>query len=270
VADEFIGKTGPCASCGSTITVPIPDAPRKAVAKPGSSSTMVVAAVAVLGGVAALCICGGILVSLLLPAVQAAREAARRMECGNNLKRIALAMHNYHDAYRAFPPAYTVDAQGNRLHSWRTLLLPFLEQESLYNQIDLNSPWDSPQNRLLADTPLAVFRCPSDPSQSLSYMVIVGEGTVFEGSNGTSIAEITDGTFNTVLFVEVMAQNSWMEPVDLQLDGLSMSINSGAGGIQSAHPGGVHVAMADGSVQYWSDAQAGPALRSVLTKAAGD
>ena len=87
-----------------------------------------------------LCVCAG----LLLPAVQAAREAARRMSCSNNIKQIGLAMQNYHTAYGTLPPAYTVDAQGRPLHSWRTLILPFIEQQALYGEIDLSKPWNDP------------------------------------------------------------------------------------------------------------------------------
>ena len=90
---------------------------------------LVVVLIAVIGSVTV----GGVLVALLLPAVQAARESARRMQCSNNLKQVALAMHNYHDTYQSFPPAYTVDADGNKLHSWRTLLLPYIEQAALYD-----------------------------------------------------------------------------------------------------------------------------------------
>jgi hypothetical protein len=72
----------------------------------------------------------GVLVALLLPAVQAARDAARRAQGTNNLKQLALAMHNYHDTYRAFPAAYNTDAEGRPLLSWRVHLLPFLEQQA--------------------------------------------------------------------------------------------------------------------------------------------
>ncbi len=74
-------------------------------------------------------VCSGILAGLLLPAVQAAREAARRVQCSNNLKQIGLALHNYNAAYKSLPPPYTVDANGQKLHSWRTLILPFIEQK---------------------------------------------------------------------------------------------------------------------------------------------
>ena len=106
---------------------------------------MLVVLFAVLGG-GLLLVCGGILLALLLPAVQAAREASRRMECSNNLKQISLAMHSYHDVYGSLPPAYTIDEEGRRLHSWRTLLLPYLEAGQIYEQLDLSQPWDSLDN----------------------------------------------------------------------------------------------------------------------------
>ena len=80
---------------------------------------------------------GLVAVALLLPSVRRAREPARRSQCKNNLKQIWLALHNYHDEYQAFPPAYTVDAEGQPLHSWRTLILPYMDQKPLYDKLDL-------------------------------------------------------------------------------------------------------------------------------------
>jgi type II secretory pathway pseudopilin PulG len=88
-----------------------------------------------------------ILIALLLPMRRSAGEASRRSMCSNNLKQIGIALHNYADEYGAFPPAYTVDAEGKPLHSWRTLILPFIEQGPLYEKIDLSKPWDDPANK---------------------------------------------------------------------------------------------------------------------------
>ncbi|HSG73025.1 MAG TPA: DUF1559 domain-containing protein, partial [Planctomycetaceae bacterium] len=87
-----------------------------------------------------------VLIALLMPVTRNAGPAARRWACKNNLKQIGLALHNYHDSFGTFPPAYTVDADGKPLHSWRTLILPFVEQQSLYDSIDLTKPWDDPAN----------------------------------------------------------------------------------------------------------------------------
>ncbi|MEZ6081865.1 MAG: DUF1559 domain-containing protein [Pirellulaceae bacterium] len=100
-----------------------------------------------------------LLIGLLLPATRAARPAAYRMQCSNNLKQIALALRNYETSYHAFPPAATFDSSGNPLHSWRTLILPFLEQNALYDSIDLSKPWDDPANAKAYASSVPVYHC---------------------------------------------------------------------------------------------------------------
>jgi hypothetical protein len=90
-----------------------------------------------------------VLIAFLLPAVRSARGAAYRSHCSSNLKQIALALHNYHDTFGAFPPAYVADESGKPMHSWRVLILPFLESSPLYDKYRFDEPWDGPNNRQL-------------------------------------------------------------------------------------------------------------------------
>ncbi len=264
VGEQFAGQTGPCKSCGQKVTVPVPAG---MVPAPTTSSSGNVIIVVVLISVMGLFVCGGVMVALLLPAVQAAREAARRMQCSNNLKQLALAMHNYHDTYKSFPPAYTVDDQGKPLHSWRTLLLPFLESSPLYAQIDLNEPWNSPKNQAFNQMVIPTFRCPSEPNPAVcSYVVIVGPKAVFQGSTPVSMPSITDGLSNTILIVEVRGNaHSWMEPVDLDATKMQYLINGGPNDPGSSHPGGVMVSLADGSVQFINQSVDKTLLQSLIT-----
>jgi len=126
-----------------------------------------------------------ILIALLLPAVQQAREAARRTQCRNNLKQIGLALHNYHDTHRSFPPGYIgVDPAGvaaEHSHAglsgvgWGTMILPFVDQAPLYNQFNPNVSIIDASNATLLATNLTVYRCPSDPQPD--SWDIVEEGT---------------------------------------------------------------------------------------------
>src|SRR5262249_20989159 len=111
-----------------------------------------------------------VLIGLLLPAVQKVRDAAARTQCANNLKQIGLAMHNHHDTYGYFPPGYPIDLnQGIVLGPWGVSLLPYLEQQNVYQQYDLKQNFFAAQNQTAGQTPLTVFQCPASPGHGKIY-----------------------------------------------------------------------------------------------------
>jgi prepilin-type processing-associated H-X9-DG protein len=205
-----------------------------------------------------------VVIALLLPAVQAAREAARRSQCVNNLKQIGLAMHNYNSTYDVFPPAMTTDPDGKPLLSWRVLLLPYLEDQALYRQFKLDEPWDSPNNKpLLAKMP-TVYACPSLPtagSDTSIYQVLIGPGTLFEDSKGVSIKDVTDGTSNTLLVVESKAPVPWSQP-----SGLMYTPKAPVKGLGSFHAGGFNALFADGSVKFLKYSVSPATLDALITR----
>ncbi|MAV34344.1 MAG: hypothetical protein CMJ59_02705 [Planctomycetaceae bacterium] len=262
VADNYAGQTGPCQACGQTITIP----PRQVAAaeqgvpsaglRPsGAGMGIGLIVMVVMGGLMVVLVVGAIAVALLLPAVSTAREAARRAQCMNQLKQISLAFHNYHDTYGTLPPAYIEDADGRPMHSWRVLILPFLEQQAIYDDYRFDEPWDSPHNSQVTAQPVPIYSCPSSNGSpgntQTSYMLITGKETLFEGQQATSFGKITDGTANTILAVEVQGQGvHWASPIDLDVERVTSLLGSGSGGIDSPHPNGANVAMADGSVRH--------------------
>lgn len=271
VADQYAGQSGPCASCGRTIMIPAKPEGVPGYPPPTSSSRGTTTLVAVLcGAVIMFLVCGGILAALLLPAVQAAREAARRSQCTNNLKMIGLGMHNYLSQHRSFPPAYLPDQDGKPMHSWRVLLLPYLEEEPLYKQYRFDEPWDGPNNRALTDLMPKVYQCPSDPSpnaaKTTNYVVITGVGTVFEGAEAMSIRDITDGTSNTFLVVEVPGTSvNWLEPKDTTIEGINQMLQNAANG-SGGHPGGFNALFCDGSVRFISFTMDPETLKCLIQK----
>lgn len=166
----------------------------------------------------------GVLVALLLPAVQAAREAARRTQCQNHLKQIGLALHNYNDSHAAFPPSRTTTAPTR---GWVVAVLPYFEQQTLQNTYRMDLNWDHALNRPAVSTPLKVVICPSVPSRNRADAngavsdywalrrvspLLVGlglfpppvdpKGLMDNDNKSTRVAEVTDGISNTMAVAE--------------------------------------------------------------------
>jgi hypothetical protein len=155
--------------------------------------------------------------------LQAAREKAVRAQTTNQLKQLALALANFESAYGSLPPSASYDRTGKPLLSWRVFMLPFLEQKELYDQFRLDQPWDSEHNRpLIAKLPYPFAPRSSELREQgkTTFLVPVGEGTIYWGKTGTSLREITDGTSKTISIVEVAPQHAviWTKPDDWQVD----------------------------------------------------
>lgn len=156
-----------------------------------------------------------IAVVMLLPMFARSRVIGQQYQCKQNLDRLMTAMHAYNDDHGHFPPAFTTDEDGRRLHSWRTLLLPYLDQKSLYQSIDLRKPWDDPANALARGVTLKVFVCPAaelEPGLT-TYKGLVGPTAFFpdDGSTRTTDNMVTS---KTLAIVEVSPERAvhWMDP----------------------------------------------------------
>ncbi|MDB5313217.1 MAG: prepilin-type cleavage/methylation protein [Gemmataceae bacterium] len=188
-----------------------------------------------------------ILIGLLLPAVQKVREAAARAKCSNNLKQLGLAFHNYANSNNdKFPPAYIFTTSPSNAHAWGVYLLPYIEQDNLFKQYNLNVPFVAGGNAAVIATPVKTFVCPSNPDQNKVYTcpaplagafglpqfqaaasdyhiltgvmgslwtVVVDNNPggsrdgVLSANQQNGILSITDGTSNTILLTEIAGKN---------------------------------------------------------------
>lgn len=221
----------------------------------------------------------GVLVLLLLPAIQSTPDGhSRRSACVNNLKQFGIALHNYHDEYKSFPPAFIADAEGKPMHSWRVLLLPFFEEaglKELYRRYDFSEPWNGPSNSQLADKMPSVYRCPSAEKfdNEPSYLAVVGPETSWPNDKTMSLKKFRDGTSRTIALVECVNSGiNWLEPRDLTFEQAIRGINpKGAKpSISSTHANGVNVLFVDGAVHYLSDDLPADVLRGLLTGNGGE
>lgn len=216
----------------------------------------------------------GTLVGLLLPAVQSARQAAQRMQGSNNLKQLALAMHNYESAYRTLPATAILErGTGKPLLSWRVAVLPFIEQAALYNQFHLDEPWDSEHNIKLLERMPETFASKGKklkPGYTV-YVAPVNDETLLRKDELSKFASITDGTSNTIMLVEAGEEAAvpWTKPDDLDVDFENMrdlftKLRS------NSTPGVFQACLGDGSVRAMSTSIDMNMLRALLTRAGGE
>jgi hypothetical protein len=224
----------------------------------------------VLIAIGVICLIGGLLL------VGIVREHRRSMTCWHKLTDIAMALVSYRATCGHYPPSYVADKSGKPMHSWRVLILPFMDQDQLYKAYDFTQPWDAPQNKkLLTERPLEYF-CDNDPganrasSTETSYLAVVGPNTAWTGATAMS---------NSIVVVEVNNSNiQWTEPKDFSLDSIEGDDCAlGSPSLSSSHGRdedfffvydrscGVNMAMANGGVGFLRTAHLSTdSLRKIL------
>ena len=242
-----------------------------------------IAGIVALCTVPVLCCVGMVLVSLLLPAVQQAREAARRAQSQNNLKQIGLAAHNFHSTYGAFPPHVAPDGANlaraddpdNPRTAWMTAMLPFMDQAALYGRVDPSLAYDDPAAAGVYGTVVPAYLSPSAPAPTAGpgpapahyagNELVLGEGRT------ARFRDLKDGTSNTILAAEVNARTgapaAWGDPDNLRTTTAGLNTAKGFGG---NHPGIVLVLMADGSVRTVGETIAPGTLDALGTPDGGE
>jgi hypothetical protein len=207
----------------------------------------------------------------LKPLLAKAAEAAARNGFTNRLQQLAAASHSYLDANRTFPPAATHDNKGNALLSWRVYLLPYLGEDKLFKEFHLDEPWDSDNNKKLIARMPGVFRSAADPKLTAdgktTFLAPVGDATMFPVGRGVRIAEVTDGTANTILYVHADDDYAvvWTKPDDLIYDPKAPEK-----GLFGRFPGGALAVFADGSVHFLSKNISKETLRALFTRSGGE
>jgi hypothetical protein len=202
--------------------------------------------------------------------LSAALEADSRSRGSANMEKVLAAMLAYEEKNRHFPPFASHDGKGRPLLSWRVHLLPHLGETELYRQFRLDERWDSPHNRkLLAKMP-AVYRPANDrlaAAGRTTLLVPLGQGTMFPGPKGVRVAEVTDGTANTILVVDAADEQAveWTRPGDW-----SFVAKTPRKGLATRYGGEILVGMVDGTVRFLPATMDDATLKALFTRNGGE
>ena len=165
---------------------------------------------------------GGVAVGMMLPAVQQVRAAARRATTMNNMRQLMLALHNYADVNKRFPASYSVDKNGKPLLSWRVHILPYLEENELYEKFHLDEPWDSEHNKTLIGQMPEFFVNPQATVSSgkTTFLAVTGPESAFPANKRRTFADFRDGTVNSIGIIDVNSKIAvtWTAPKDFDPD----------------------------------------------------
>lgn len=278
IPQSFVGQSGPCHSCGKTVEIRPPARDEVTDLSPSKSSMGVMIALT-LGVLAMIIAAAGGTLLVSSSGLRNNNQTQRLSRSKANMQQIVVALQAYHGANGSFPPPYSVDANGNPLHSWRVLLLPYLGQEGaqIYGELKLEEPWDSEHNLTVAAAMPQIYRSPAEPtnvySNVSSYFVVVGPQTMFPGpgkSAGTNDA--VDPPSETLLVVESTPKNRiWTEPVEFDVSRMRFELNTFAGSdISGPHPGGVVVGLADGSAYFLPEDTPPESFEAMTTRSGSD
>jgi hypothetical protein len=188
---------------------------------------------------------------------------------------IALALRNYHDDYGCFPPAYIVDESGQAIHSWRVLRLPYLDEETLFQEYRFDQSWNGPNNFRLAGRMPAVYRCPGHGRHApeagecvTNYLAVVDSQAVFRGESATRLSDVGGEPFQTLLLIDMNRRSvHWMAPDDITADDFVAQFS---GDTVFNHPEGTMVAFVDASTSFLPQTTDHQKIRVLLTCAAAD
>ncbi|MEI6540007.1 MAG: DUF1559 domain-containing protein [Planctomycetota bacterium] len=206
-----------------------------------------------------------VILVLFLPAMRNSGGPSHRMDCRNNLKNIALALHNYAAKnHGVLPPTYTVDSAGKPLHSWRTLILPYIDYEDLYKNVDLSKSWNDPANAEVFKAYVKVYHCPSSETAEnyTTYLAIVAPNGCFRPTEPNVLA-MTDSAAEKLMVIEMAASQAvpWMSPLDADEQ---MVLEIGVK-TASAHLGSTNVAFVDGSVSALDNSSSAIERRAMIS-----
>ena len=214
--------------------------------------------------------------ALLLPAVSQARQAARRTQSKNNLKQIAIAMHNYHDVFNQFPPGGIYTSKQEPYNAWMTSLLPYIDQAAVYNTIDFDQPWTSPKNQPAFKIVIPHYLNPNVGPENATVSGFgaahyAGNSQLLLNNGSVKIREITDGTSNTIMAGEVGGSfMAWGDPENRRDPANGFGTAPNQFGVAGPGIGGVQMCLTDGSVRFVSENIDPQVLKALATPAGGE